>query len=101
MFNVRSGRNGGLESALRAMTATGVVVDCGVHTDTTITDDTYTQFSSGYKVFASSAISAQQGGIVFFWRNNNLYEIEETKIQDTKRVPHRMQAHPPGWSHPP
>jgi hypothetical protein len=39
-FNVRSGRNGGLESALRAMAATGV--DCGVFTETKITDDIYT-----------------------------------------------------------
>jgi hypothetical protein len=39
-FNVRSGRNGGLESALRAMAATGV--DCGVFKETKITDDIYT-----------------------------------------------------------
>ena len=34
MFNVHSGRNGGLESALRAMAATEV--DCGVLTKTKI-----------------------------------------------------------------
>ncbi len=44
-FNVCSGRNGGPESALRAMAATGV--DYGVFMETKITDDIYTQFSSG------------------------------------------------------
>jgi hypothetical protein len=39
-FNVCSGCNGGLESALRVMAATEV--DCGVHTETKITSDTYT-----------------------------------------------------------
>jgi hypothetical protein len=77
-FNVRSGHNGGLESALRAMAATGV--DCGVFTETKITDDIYSQFSLGYNVFASNAISIRQGGIALFWRNNDLYEIEESKI---------------------
>jgi hypothetical protein len=49
-FNVYSSCNGGLESALRAMAATGV--DCGVFTETKFTDDIYTRFSSGYNVFA-------------------------------------------------
>ena len=79
MFNIRSGRNGCLESALRAMAATGV--DCGVFTETKITDDIYTRYSSGYKVFPSNAVSVQQGGIALFWRDKDLYEIEESKIR--------------------
>jgi hypothetical protein len=63
-FNVRSGRNGGLESALRAMAATGV--DCGVFTETKVTDNIHTQFSLGYNVFASNAVSVPQGGIALF-----------------------------------
>jgi hypothetical protein len=78
-FNVRSGRNGGLESALRAMVATEV--DCGVFTETKITDDIYMRFSSGYNVFASNAVSIRQGKIALFWRDNDLYEIEESKIR--------------------
>ena len=78
-FNVRSGLNGSLESALRAMAATGV--DCGVFTETKIMDNIYTQYSSGYNVFASNAVSAWQGGIALFWRDNDLYEIEESKIR--------------------
>jgi hypothetical protein len=79
MFNVCSGHNGGLESALRAMAATGV--DCGVFTETKIMDDVYMQLSLGYNVFASNAISIRQGGIALFWRDNDLYKIEEFKIR--------------------
>jgi hypothetical protein len=61
------------------MAATGV--DCGVFTETKITDNIYTRFSSGYNVFASNAISVRQGGIALFWRDNDLYEIEESKIR--------------------
>jgi hypothetical protein len=60
------------------MAATGV--DCGVFTETKITDDIYTHFSLGYNVFASNAVSVWQGGIALFWRDNDLYEIEESKI---------------------
>jgi hypothetical protein len=78
-FNVRSGCNGGLESALRAMAETGV--DYGVFMETKITDDIYTRYSLGYNVFASNAISIWQGGIALFWRDNDLYKIEESKIR--------------------
>jgi hypothetical protein len=77
-FNVRSGCNGGLESALRAMAATGV--DCGVFRETKITDDICTQFSSGYNGFASNTVRVRQGGIALFWRDNDLYKIEESQI---------------------
>ena len=50
------------------MAATGV--DLGIFTETKITDGVYTQFSSGYNVTASNAISACQGGIALFWRDN-------------------------------
>jgi hypothetical protein len=59
---------------------TATEVDCGVLTETKITDNMYTRFSSGYNVFTLNAISVRQGGIAFFWKDNNLYEIEETKI---------------------
>jgi hypothetical protein len=78
-FNVRSGRNGGLESALQAMAATGV--DCGVFTETKIRDNIYTRYSSRYNVFASNAVSVRQGGIALFWKDNDLYEIEKSKIR--------------------
>jgi hypothetical protein len=61
------------------MATTGV--DCGVFTETKITDNIYMQFSLGYNVFASNAVSVWQGGIALFWRDNDLYEVEESKIR--------------------
>jgi hypothetical protein len=77
-FNIQSGRNGGLEGALRAMDR--LEVDIGFLVETKLTDGIYTRFLSGYKVVTSTAPSARQGGIALFWRNNNLYKIEETKV---------------------
>ena len=57
------------------MAATGV--DLGIFTETKITDGIYTRFSSGYNVTASNAISARQGWIALFWRDNEIYEVEE------------------------
>ena len=74
-YNVRCGQNAGLESALRAMAATEV--DLGIFTETKSTDSVYTRYSSGYKVTATNAVSASQGGIALFWRDNELYKIEE------------------------
>ncbi len=36
---------------------------------------------TGYNVFASNTVSIRQGGIALFWRDNDLYEIEESKIR--------------------
>ena len=78
LFNIQSSRNGGLEGALRAMDQLGVEI--GFLVETKLTDGVYTQFLSGYKFVASTALSAWQGGIALFWRSNNLYEIKETKV---------------------
>jgi exonuclease III len=77
-YNVRSGRNGGLESALRAMDSLGV--DIGLFQETKLTGDIYTRFSSGYSVIASNAPSAWSGGVAFFYREHDSFEVEEQKI---------------------
>jgi hypothetical protein len=77
-FNIRSGRNGGLESALRVMDNLGI--DLGFLVETKLTGGVYTRFLSGYNVLALEAPSAWQGGIALFWRGNNSYEIKETRI---------------------
>jgi hypothetical protein len=77
-FNIRSGRNGGMEGALRAMDQLGD--DIHFLLETKLTDSVYTQFLSGYEVITSTAPLARQGGIALFWRSNNLYEIKETRI---------------------
>ena len=78
-FNIRSGRNGGLESALRAMD--GIDADLGILLETKVTDGIYTRHSSGYFVAASNAPSAHQGGIALFWRPNKSYEVEDWRIR--------------------
>ncbi len=75
LFNIHSGQNGGLESALRAMAA--MDVNFGILAETKITGGIYTCFSSGYNVFASNVVSVQQRGVALLWKPNKLYEIEE------------------------
>ena len=78
-YNIRSGRNGGLESALRAMKQMGV--DCGVLLETKLTEGVYTRWSSGYNVRSTHAPSKWQGGISLFWRTSGTYEIEQVEIR--------------------
>jgi hypothetical protein len=78
LLNIRSGRNGGLEGALRAMDQMGV--DIGFLLETKLTGGIYTHYSSGYSVLTSSATSVRQGGIALFWRGNNSYEVEKMQI---------------------
>ncbi len=77
-FNIQSGRNGGLEAALRAMDQLGV--DIRLLVETKLTRGIYTRHLLGYDVLASTATSSSSGGIALFWRGNILYEVEETRI---------------------
>jgi hypothetical protein len=77
-FNIRSGRNGGLEGALRAMDQLGV--DIGFLLETKSTGGIYTRYSRGYSVLASTTTSVRQGRIALFWRGNNSYEVKEMQI---------------------
>jgi hypothetical protein len=78
-YNIRNGRNGGLESALRAMEA--MEVDIGVFLESKVTGRIYTRCSSRYSIVASNAPSAHQGGIALFWRPNKSYEVEDWQIR--------------------
>jgi hypothetical protein len=79
LFNIRSGQNGTLESALRAIAA--MDVDFGILVETKIMGGIYTCFSSGYNVFASNAVSVRQGGDALFWKPNKLYDIKEWQVR--------------------
>jgi hypothetical protein len=74
MYNIHSGCNGGLESALRAMEGMGI--DLGILLETKVTDGIYTQKSSGYLVTALNAPSAHRGEIALFWQPNKSYMVE-------------------------
>jgi hypothetical protein len=78
-YNIRSGHNGGLESALRAMKLMGV--NFGILLQTKLTKGVYTRWSSGYHVRATHVPSTWQGGISLFWRARDLYEVKEVEMQ--------------------
>ena len=77
-WNIRSGRNGGLESACRAMDSMGVGI--GVLQETKITNDIYTRSASGYAVVATNVSSARQGGVALIWKEDGGFEVEEATI---------------------
>ena len=55
-------------------------VDIAIIQETKLTGCIYTRFSSGYTVVATDAPSAHQGGIALCVRENDIFEVEETKI---------------------
>ena len=65
-YNIRNGRNGGLESALRGMSQSNM--DLGIFQDTKLTDGIYTRGLAGYSVIATDApIRHHDGVAVFHW----------------------------------
>jgi hypothetical protein len=74
LFNIRSGCNGGLEAALRAMDQLGV--DIRFLVETKLTGGIYTRHSWGYDVLASTTTSSSSGGIALFWKGNNSRRCE-------------------------
>ena len=50
-YNIRNGRNGGLEAALRGVSHTNM--DLGILKETKLTDGIYTRGSAGYSVVAT------------------------------------------------
>ena len=77
-YNIRSGRNGGLESALHGLVQGQV--DCGMLQETKITDIVYTWASSGFWVTATAALSAHCGGIAVFYREAEHFGVEELRL---------------------
>ena len=73
-YNIRNGRNGGLEAALRAMAQANV--DLGVFQETKLTEGTHTRRSSDYQVRATDAPSRHQGGVALFYRDSDLFQVE-------------------------
>ena len=65
-YNIRNGRNGGLESALRGMAQANI--DLGIFQETKCTDGIYTRESDGYRVVATDAPSRHRGGVALFYR---------------------------------
>ena len=58
-YNIRNGRNRGLESALREMSQANM--DLGIFQETKVTDGIYTCGLAGYSVVATDAPSRHRG----------------------------------------
>ena len=74
-WNIRCGRDGGLESALRALESLGV--DIAMLTEAKLTGGIYTRDSRRDSMVATDAKSAWQGDIAVCVRENSQYEVEE------------------------
>ena len=73
-YNIRNGRKGGLESALRGMSQANMDLD--ILQETKITNGVYTHGSAGYKVIAMDALSQHCGGVALFYRLTPRFVVE-------------------------
>jgi len=93
-YSIRSGRNGWLEIALRAMKQMNI--DLGLFTEAKLTDGIHTRFSSEYTVVATNARVHNQGGVALFYRSSPFWQVESVKrygpnpprrTSDARKVP--------------
>ena len=82
-WNICSGRDGGLEKALRLLNAIGVKIV--LLADTNLKRGIYNRCSSGYTVLATNAESAWKGGVALCWQEDDAYKVEEAGKMGTKR----------------
>ena len=69
-YNIRNGRNGGLESELRGMAQNNMDLD--IFQETKCTEGIYTRESDGYSVVTTDAPSQHRGGVALadHWSKN-------------------------------
>ena len=79
-WNIRSGRNAGLEGAMRAMASLRVSI--GIIQETKLTGGIYTRRFGNYRIIATDAVSAKQGGVALFYEESDLFEVEEVENRD-------------------
>ena len=63
-YDIRNGRNGGLESALKGVSQANM--DLGIFQETKVTDGIYTRGLAGYSVVATDAPTQHYGGVAVF-----------------------------------
>ena len=76
-YNIRNGRNGGLESALRGISQANM--DLGIFQDTKCTDGIYTRELARYRILATDALSRHRGGVALFYRPSTLFAVEAVR----------------------
>ena len=64
-YNIRNGRNGGLEAELRGMYQANMYL--GILQETKLTNGVYTRGLAGYRVIATDAPSRHRGGVTIFY----------------------------------
>ena len=73
-YNIRNGRKGGLEAALRRISQANM--DLGILQETKLTDGVYTRGSAGYNVIATDAPNRHRGGVALFYRSTPHFVVE-------------------------
>ena len=73
-YNIRKGRNRGLDAALRGMSQANM--DLGILQVTKLTDGVYTRGSAGYSIIATDAPSRHRGGVTIFYRSEPHFVVE-------------------------
>ena len=73
-YNIRNGRNGGLEAELRGMSQANM--ELGILQETKLTDGIYTRGSAGYSVVATDAPRRHRGGVAIFYRSTPHSAVE-------------------------
>ena len=73
-YNIRNGRNGGLESALRGMDQANM--DLGIFQETKCTDGIYTRASAGYSDVTTDVPSRHRGGVAVFYQPSPHFVVE-------------------------
>jgi exonuclease III len=76
-YNIRNGRAGNLEGALRAMNKMNM--DIVLLTETKLTNDQHTKKAFGYDVVATKARSKAQGGVALIYRESEYWTVESVK----------------------
>ena len=94
-YNIRNGRNGGLESAFRGMSQANM--DLGVFQETKFTDGIKTRGSDGYSVVATDMPSRHRGGMaVFHWPAPN-FAVEAVQQFGPNIVGFQMETGERRW----
>ena len=76
-YNIRNGRTGGLESALRGISQANM--DLGIFQETKCTDGIYTRESAGYRNVAMDAPSRHRGGVALFYMPSPIFAVEAVR----------------------
>jgi hypothetical protein len=72
-YNIRNGRAGNLEGALREMNKMNM--DIVLLTETKLTNDQHTKRAFGYDVVATKARSKAQGGVALIYRESEYWTV--------------------------